>query len=85
MESVSITLIVLSSFDDTCSVWFRVFGIALSFCTFLFAVSEYHILLDGKVSQPKRQLKLAPFFTVNFLFRSLTISLFWVYWKVHDL
>eukprot|EP00092_Neocalanus_flemingeri_P007823 GFUD01008444.1.p1 GENE.GFUD01008444.1~~GFUD01008444.1.p1 ORF type:complete len:475 (-),score=107.10 GFUD01008444.1:89-1513(-) len=62
--------------------WFRVAGIVLSFCAFLYTVTEYHILLDGKVSQHKRQLKLAPFFTVNFLFRSLTLSLFWVYWKV---
>eukprot|EP00092_Neocalanus_flemingeri_P024517 GFUD01026589.1.p1 GENE.GFUD01026589.1~~GFUD01026589.1.p1 ORF type:complete len:471 (-),score=67.33 GFUD01026589.1:800-2212(-) len=63
------------------SFWFRVAGIVLSFCCFLYTVTEYHILLDGEISQPRRQLMLAPFFTINFLFRCLTLSLFWVYWK----
>ena len=57
----------------------------LSFCAFLYTATEYHILLDGMVSQHKRQLMLVPFFTVNFLFRSLTLSLCWVYWKVNYL
>jgi hypothetical protein len=72
----------MSNSPNIFSVWFRVVGILLSFCAFLYTVTEYHILLDGLVSQHKRQIKLVPFFTVNFLFRSLALSLFWVYWKV---
>ena len=65
----------MTNCQNILSVWFRVVVLRLPL--------HCHILLDGLVSQHKRQIKLVPFFTVNFLFRSLALSLFWVYWKVH--
>ena len=65
--------------------WFHLFGIVISYYAFISAATEYHILIDGRVNQICRQFKLVPFFSVNFIFRTLTISLLLVYWKVRML
>jgi len=66
-------------------VWFRVASIVFAFLSFIYTVTEYHVLLDGKYSQLRKQLKIAPFFTINLFFRCYTLSLMWVYWKRHTI
>jgi hypothetical protein len=40
------------------------------------------VLSDGEVSNTKRQLSLVPYYAIHFLFRSLSMATFWIYWRV---
>jgi len=59
-------------------------GLIGSFGSFVYNMSEYHILSDNVPIAPKdigRQLKLMGYYSIHFLFRAYTYSLFFVYWR----
>lgn len=61
--------------------WWRNFNIFLSLMSFTWGVCNYHQLLDKNLSG-RSALKVMPYFLVNFLFRTITIALFFVYIKL---
>jgi len=56
-------------------------GLLGSFGSFIYNMSEYHVLSDNVPKDVCRQLKLMPYYSIHFLFRSFTCSMFFIYWR----
>jgi len=61
--------------------WLMLIGLFSSLLGFLYNMSEYHVLCDDHEPNVCRQLKLMPYYSVHFLFRSFTFAMFWIYWR----
>ena len=55
-------------------------GIATSLLSFLYHVTDYHLLIDGADRNIRLQLKVLPYYLIHCLFRSFVVSLAAVYW-----
>jgi hypothetical protein len=62
-----------------------IIGIAFSLLSCLWNTAGYHIVSDGETSEKMRQLGLMPYYAVHFLFRSLCMAAFFIYWQVTNL
>jgi len=58
-------------------------GLFGSFGSFIYNMSEYHLLSDNVPKDLRRQVKLMPYYSIHFLFRSFTYSMFFVYWRYY--
>ena len=64
------------------SVWILVIGLISSLLNLIWDVTIYHIVSDGKPSEFWRQIKLMPYYLAHYVFRSLSIAIFFIYMKV---
>merc|ERR1719430_3071038 len=44
-------------------------------------LQRYHVLCDDSETNIPRQLKLMPYYSVHFFFRSFTFAMFFIYWR----
>ena len=51
-----------------------------SLLSFLYHVTDYHVLIDRADRNIPLQLKVLPYYLVHCLFRSLVVSMAAVYW-----
>ena len=63
-------------------VWFRVLGLMSSLASFLWDITNYHVLSVGVDSDWKSQIRLLPYYSVHFVFRTFCMAAFFIYWRV---
>ena len=56
-------------------------GLISSLLNLIWDVTIYHIVSDGKPSEFWRQIKLMPYYLAHYVFRSLSIAIFFIYMK----
>jgi len=56
-------------------------GLFSSLIGFIYNICEYHVLCDDSETNIPRQLKLMPYYSVHFIFRSFTFAMFFIYWR----
>ena len=54
-------------------------SLLMSFISFLWNVAEYHVLYEDNKTNFWKQILLMPYYTSHFLFRSITIASFHIY------
>ena len=63
-------------------VWFSIAGLLSSVVSFMANCAEYHVLYDSLDTDFQRQAKLMPYYGVHFLFRSFTIAILYITYRV---
>jgi len=61
--------------------WVMLTGLLSSLIGFTYNICEYHVLCDDSETDIPRQLKLMPYYSVHFIFRSFTFAMFFIYWR----